>query len=370
MSRKPLDCLTLALASTLCAALLLASPSALATQQGRTAQTPKHKPFANAQLAPLAQALASEYALDATWALKQLQQARHLPQVRQWVLPAAQSTAKNWNVYRDRFIEPRRLQAAQRFWEEHSAALTKAETQYGVPASLIVGVIGVETFYGQHRGTHRVLDALTTLALDFPAAHPRAATRQAFFRQELGELLRLGQQGHVDVQTTRGSFAGAMGWPQFMPSSWARYAVDFDADGKIDLINSPVDAIGSVANYFKAFGWITDLPTHWSVQVNATGEALATLLQPDIVPSFTLSDMHNLGAQPDPSAHTHGGKLALVKLYNGGQAPHYVAGSSNFYVVTRYNWSSYYALAVIELGERVREIITKTGAGDGPRAMR
>lgn len=348
----------------LCALGVLMPTAAESTAPRSSAAPPAG--FSATQLNPLAQSLADEYGLDPVWALTQLRQARHQPRVRQWVLPAAAGNAKNWTVYRDRFIEPRRLQAAQRFWRQHAGALQRAEIEYGVPASLIVGVIGVETFYGQHLGQHRVLDALTTLALDFPSAHPRASTRQAFFRQELGELLRLGQQGHVDVQQVRGSFAGAMGWPQFMPSSWAKYAVDFDGNGRIDLLNSPEDAIGSVANYFKAFGWQTGLPTHWSVNVAATGESLQTLLKPDIVPSFSFTDMERLGARPDAQAQQHNGPLALVLLENGAQAPHYVAGSQNFYVVTRYNWSSYYALAVIELGERVQEIITKS-PNTGPR---
>ena len=311
-------------------------------------------------LAALAQDIATTHALDPHWVQQQLQQAKHLPRVRQWVLPPASGTAKNWTAYRDRFIEPKRLQAAQRFWREHGDALARAEQRYGVPAALIVGVIGVETFYGQHMGQHRVLDTLTTLALDFPSAHPRAAARQAFFRQELGELLRLSQQHGLNLQTLRGSYAGAMGWPQFMPSSWAKYAVDFDGDGRIDLVNSPQDAIGSVAHYFQAFGWQSGLPTHWSVNVSATGEALQTLLKPDIVPTFSFADMERLGVTPAEAAREHSGPLALVLLENGQQAPHYVVGTQNFYVVTRYNWSSYYALAVIELGERVRGAVMPT----------
>lgn len=336
---------------------------ALLTNTTLAASPQKNRPpvaFDARALQALAQDIAATHSLDRRWVQQQLQQAKHLPRVGQWVLPPASGTAKNWTAYRDRFIEPKRLQAAQRFWREHSAALARAEQRYGVPAALIVGVIGVETFYGQHMGRHRVLDALTTLALDFPASHPRAATRQAFFRQELGELLRLSQQHGLNLQTLRGSYAGAMGWPQFMPSSWAKYAVDFDGDGRIDLVNSPQDAIGSVAHYFRAFGWQTGLPTHWSVNVGATGESLQTLLKPDIVPTFSFADMERLGATPAEAAREHNGPLALVLLENGQQAPHYVVGTQNFYVVTRYNWSSYYALAVIELGETVMTLRSTT----------
>ncbi len=349
---------------------LLQPASVQASTSKRAAPAAPNASFGAAALQSLADELATEQDLDPAWTLSQLRQARHLPKVRQWVLPPAAGTAKNWNAYRDRFIEPRRLQAAQRFWQQHEATLQRAQAQYGVPASLIVGVLGVETFYGRHMGRHRVLDALTTLALDFPRTHPRAAARQAFFRQELGALLRLDQQGQLDVQQVRGSYAGAMGWPQFMPSSWAKYAVDFDGDGRTDLIGNPVDAIGSVAHYFQAFGWKTGLPTHWSVRVEARGDALHTLLQPDIVPSFTAAEMVDLGAHPQAAAHTHEGKLALVLLENGGKPPHYVAGSHNFYVVTRYNWSSYYALAVIELGERAMAIMPKATQADGTTAQR
>jgi len=154
-----------------------------------------------------------------------------------------------------------------------------------------------------------------------------------------------------------GSFAGAMGWPQFMPSSVAKFAIDFDGDGRIDLRNSPVDAIGSVANYFKAFGWQTGMPTHYPVSFDETRLDKPTLLAPDILPSFSVSNFIAKGAVLDEQAQKHAGPLALVELFNGTEAPSYVAGTENFYVVTRYNWSSYYALAVIELGAAVKAAV-------------
>jgi membrane-bound lytic murein transglycosylase B len=215
-----------------------------------------------------------------------------------------------------------------------------------------VGIIGVETFYGQNMGNYRVLDALTTLTLNFPSAHPRAAERQAFFKSELGHfLVQARQQNDAAV---KGSFAGAMGWPQFMPSSVTKFAVDFDGDGRIDLRKSPVDAIGSVANYFKAFGWQTGMPTHYPVRFDEARLDKPTLLAPDILPSFSVSSFTAKGAVLDDEAKKHNGPLALVELFNGDDAPSYVAGTDNFYVVTRYNWSSYYALAVIELGQAIK----------------
>ena len=300
----------------------------------------------------LADELAQQYNLPKAWVREQISKAQHLKGVPKMVLPPTVPTAKNWRAYRERFIESRRIDAGTQFWQTHQSALTRAEQTYGVPAEMIVGIIGVETFYGQNMGNYRVLDALTTLTLNFPSSHPRAAERQAFFKSELGHfLVQAHSQGDASVT---GSFAGAMGWPQFMPSSVAKFAVDFDGDGRIDLRNSPVDAIGSVANYFKAFGWQTGMPTHYPVGFDEAQLDKPTLLAPDILPSFSVSNFTAKGAVLDEQALKHNGQLALVELFNGDDAPSYVAGTDNFYVVTRYNWSSYYALAVIELGQAVR----------------
>jgi membrane-bound lytic murein transglycosylase B len=300
----------------------------------------------------LAQELADRFDLPVAWTLKHIAAAHRVPKVRQWVLPPATPSAKNWGAYRHRFIEPQRIEAGIRFWRDHAVALRRAEQIYGVPAEIVVGIIGVETFYGRHLGTYRVLDVLTTLSLDFPAEHPRASQRQAFFRSELGAFLKQVRRG-ASIQR-KGSFAGAMGWPQFMPSSWSKYALDFDGDGRIDLVNSPVDAIGSVAHYFVGFGWTPGMPTHYPVDVSGPGVDLLTLTEPDIKPSFSAQRMTELGARLPEAALQHPGPLALIELHNGGAAPSYVAGTDNFYVVTRYNWSSYYALAVIELGHAVK----------------
>jgi membrane-bound lytic murein transglycosylase B len=300
----------------------------------------------------LADELAQQYKLPQTWVREQISKAQHLKGVPKMVLPPTVPTAKNWRAYRERFIESRRIDAGTQFWQTYESALTRAEQTYGVPAEMIVGIIGVETFYGQNMGNYRVLDALTTLTLNFPAAHPRAAERQAFFKSELGHFLaQAHSQGNASAT---GSFAGAMGWPQFMPSSVAKFAVDFDGDGRIDLRNSPVDAIGSVANYFKAFGWHTGMPTHYPVGFDEALLDKPTLLAPDILPSFSVSNFTAKGAVLDEQAQKHAGPLALVELFNGDEPPSYVAGTENFYVVTRYNWSSYYALAVIELGQAIK----------------
>ncbi len=291
--------------------------------------------------------------LDREWVRQAIGQSHFIPQIPRLMLPPPVGTAKNWRAYRGRFIDPIRIRAGVAFWQANREALERAEKEYGVPAEIIVGIIGVETIYGQHMGSFRVMDALTTLAFDFPAAHPRAAERQAFFMSELEQFLSLTHRSNVDPLAPRGSYAGAMGMPQFMPSSWVKFAVDFDGDGKVDLFNSAADVIGSVASYFKAFNWQPGLPTHYAVSFDAAKLDKDALLAPDILPSFSVASFTAKGAVLEGDALLHPGPLALIELQNGSEEPIYVAGTDNFYAITRYNWSSYYAMAVIELGREV-----------------
>ena len=347
---------------------LAAEPRPAAPPPVAPAPTPPAAEITVYAESPAAMAFADDLAqrrgLDPQWVREQIGAARRQPTAIRLSLPAPRAAFKNWAAYRARFIEPVRLRAGQRFWDTHRAALERAEREYGVPASLIVGVIGVETLYGQHTGNFRVIDALATLAFDFPASHPRAEARAEFFRSELEQFLSLSQRTGMDPQALRGSYAGAMGWPQFMPSSWARFAIDFDGDSRIDLFNSPVDAIGSVANYFKAYGWQPGQPTHYPVSFDLNTLDKDALLAPDILPSFSAESFAAKGAVLEAEGKKHIGKLALIELQNGdpangGAAPTYLAGTDNFYVVTRYNWSSYYALAVIELGQTVEALVKR-----------
>ncbi len=306
----------------------------------------------------MADDIAARRDLDPQWVRQAIGQARYLPQVARLIQPPARGLAKNWRIYRSRFIDPIRIKAGMRFWQANAASLEQAEKEYGVPAEIIVGIIGVETIYGRDTGSFRVMDALSTLTFDFPSSHPRAVERQAFFKGELENFLSLTYRTHADPLTLKGSYAGAMGWPQFMPSSWVKYAIDFDGDGKVDLFNSPADVIGSVANYFKSFQWQPGMPTHYPVSFDTTKLDIDTLMAPDILPTFTVASFTARGAVLGDAALLHKGPLALIELQNGdpsvaGNEPSYVAGTQNFYAITRYNWSSYYAMAVIELGREV-----------------
>ena len=303
----------------------------------------------------LAAEMAEHHGMPREWVESMLGQARYLAQVPRLVTPPARGFVKNWTVYRSRFVEPIRIRAGVDFWQANREALERAERQFGVPAEIIVGIIGVETIYGRQMGNFRVMDALATLSLDFPSAHPRAQARTAYFRGELAQMLLTAYRSGTDPFTIRGSYAGAMGMGQFMPTSWDQWAVDFDGDGRIDMYNSAADAIGSVANYFVGHGWQSGLPSTFAVDMQAQGQDLATLQAPDILPSFTAAQMAARGVRV-LGAENYQRPLALITLENGSSGPtQYLAGTENFYAVTRYNWSAFYALSVIELGQRVHE---------------
>lgn len=364
--------LTSLLLAAVCASSLAATP----TVQKTSATKHKHKPAkAKHRLAapsPLpgpsyaqradvmlaAEDMAQRRNLDPAWVRQTLAQAHYIPAIAKAVTPPAVGVAKNWQAYRSRFVEPIRIQAGVAFWHTHRDELMRAQAQTGVPAEIIVGILGVETLYGQQSGNYRVIDALTTLAFDFPTSHPRAAQRSAYFKDELEQFLSLCSRSSRDPLGIKGSYAGAMGWPQFMPSSWVKYALDFDADGVVDLMNSPADAIGSVANYFKAYGWQTGLATHFPVAFDVSKLDMDALLAPDILPTFSVASFQAKGAVLTGEALQHTGKLALIELQMGNAPPMYVAGTDNFYVITRYNWSSYYAMAVIELGQAVKQAMS------------
>lgn len=269
-----------------------------------------------------------------------LRQAR----VQQSILRAmsAQSTARPWHRYRPIYVNPERIAGGVRFWDRHADLLARAEREYGVPAELIVATIGVETVYGSFTGTHRVLDALTTLAFDFPR-------RAEFFRGELEQFLLLARDRVVDPLRLKGSYAGAMGIPQFMPSSFQRYAVDFDGDGRRTLWDGVADSIGSVANYYRAFGWQTGEPVVLGATVE--GDGYLELAQKGIEPVITGAEFKTAGVTPQAELGERGAAMLVLEDEGG---PLYLLGLKNFYVITRYNRSTNYALSVYRLAQEIR----------------
>jgi len=297
--------------------------------------------------------LAARQNLDPAWVQRKLAESRFVPNVAKFIMPPPAGTAKNWAAYRSRFVEPIRIRAGLAFWRENEKWLVKASAMYGVPAEIVVGVVGVESIYGRQMGNFRVIDALATLSFDFPTGRK---DRSAFFRDELEQFFVMAHSEDLDPLAPKGSYAGAMGMGQFMPSSWNKYAVDFDGDGHIDMNRSAADVIGSVAHFLAENGWQRDKPTRFAVEPPVDTTDRATLLAPDILPTFTAQQFGERGAALEARAADYDGKLALVELQNGAAAPSFIAGTENFYAVTRYNWSSYYALAVIELGEAVGRV--------------
>ena len=251
--------------------------------------------------------------------------------------------ARSWEEYRANFVNSRRIAAGEGFWKTHRRALARAERRYGVPAEYIVAIIGVETFYGRNAGRWRVVDALTTLAFDYPA-------RSAYFRSELEQYLLLSRDTGADVFSVRGSYAGAIGIPQFMPSSTRRFAVDFDGSGAVDLRGSPADAIGSVANFLKEHGWESGEEVLFEAKL--TGEAWRRLADGTVDPKHSLDELRKAGVQFD--APEKPARAALVELETPERPSEYRVGLRNFYVLTRYNRSAFYASVVHDLAQALR----------------
>ena len=246
-----------------------------------------------------------------------------------------------WKEYRKIFVTSSRIKKGVKFWEENQDVLTKAEQEFGVPASVIVAIIGVETRYGQNKGRYRVVDALSTLGFDYP---PRAK----FFRKELKQFFLLAREQKQDPLALLGSYAGAMGYGQFIPSSYRAYAIDYTNDEFADIWNNPTDAIGSVANYFKRHGWKTDQPV--VVRARAKGEYNRELLNDSLKPKHTVASLAPEGYTPVPSLEEQTANMIRLK---GQYGTEFWMGLHNFYVITRYNHSRLYAMAVWQLSQEI-----------------
>lgn len=251
---------------------------------------------------------------------------------------------KPWHEYWPLFVTEQRAKEGAAFWERHKEALTRAEATYGVSPEILIAILGVETRYGKQTGNYRVLDALATLAFGYPKRAP-------FFRKELENFLLLLKEEEWSPLLIKGSYAGAIGVPQFMPSSYQKFAVDFDGDGKRDLLRNPVDVIGSVAAYFKAHGWKTGEPVAISATLKSKGANDLTRNNL-LAPQYTLTELMQKGVQPNAFGIPENQKVALLELEGINSKGHWL-GFHNFYVITRYNRSIHYAMAVYQLSRKI-----------------
>ena len=258
--------------------------------------------------------------------------------------PPDSPAERSWERYRASFVNQRRIERGFDFMLEYAAALRRAHAQYGVPEHIVAAIIGVETIYGQNTGRYRVIDALTTLAFDYPR-------RAVYFRGELEQYLLLAREQQIPYDSVLGSYAGAIGLPQFMPTNVRKLAVDFDGDGKVDLRDSVVDAIGSVAYYLSVHGWKSGAPV--ASQIVFDDEVPAEWLQ-SIRPVMTRDDIRQVGfTTPTPLDHAH--SFAVIPLETPEQPPEFWLGFENFYVITRYNRSTFYAMSVLQLAQALSE---------------
>lgn len=247
-----------------------------------------------------------------------------------------------WERYRNIFMKDERIEAGLAFWEEHKESINKVSEETGVPAEVILGIIGVETYYGRNKGSYRVLDALYTLGFAYPK-------RAKFFKSELEKFLVLCETEGLDPLEVKGSYAGAMGYSQFMPSSYIAYAKSYDKDGNADLMNSPEDAIASVANYIKVHRWQKGQPI--ASKANFTRD-VGKLNKQVVRPKNQLSAYTKIGIMPEDNIK--GDPKATLVILESGEKKEYWFGFYNFYVITRYNHSPFYAMVVYQLGEAIK----------------
>ena len=317
-------------------ATLIASPGSQAAPAGPS--------FADdAQVIAFARDLEQRHGFNADELLGQFAQTRPNDKVLQLIKPPVSPLQRSWERYRPRFLNDRRIDGGVRFWRAHEATLAKASALYGVPPEVIVAIIGVETEYGANTGSFRVLEALATLAFHYPR-------RADFFRTELEQFLLLTRENNQSPLAVKGSFAGAIGIPQFMPGSQRRYAVDFDGDNKVDLTGSVEDAIGSVARFLEQHGWQAGQPVAQPAMLRGNPNPAWT--EAGIRPTLAAGQLKAQGVISDAD---EAATVALIDLVSPGRETEYWLGHENFYVITRYNRSSFYAMSVFQLAEEIRK---------------
>lgn len=259
-----------------------------------------------------------------------------------------------WFEYRRIFMREQRIEEGVDFLRRHREAFDRAESEYGVPAPVIAAIIGVETWYGTYKGKYRVLDALATLAFDYPP-------RSRFFRSELVQYLLMTREQGFDPLELTGSYAGAMGYGQFISSSYRHYAIDFDDDGVADILTNPVDAIGSVANYFSAHHWRAGEPV--AERLDHSLPEASPLLSRELKPRFTVNDYRQAGLEPQAGVSGEAKARAIRLVGEDGQEQWLTY--HNFYVITRYNHSHLYAMAVHQLADALAARVEQTDKKDG-----
>ncbi|AGA91487.1 lytic murein transglycosylase B [Thioflavicoccus mobilis 8321] len=294
--------------------------------------------------------MAERYGFDRGWLGARLGQAHYDPRVIAAMTRPYE--AQPWHRYRALFLTEERIRGGVAYWSDNAPSLARAEARYGVPPKIIVAILGVETNYGAFLGRYRVIDALTTLGFSYP---PRAD----FFRHELEALLLLAREESIDASAVLGSYAGAVGKPQFIPSSYRTYAVDFDADGRRDLWGSDADAIGSVANYLLRHGWRRDAPIAVPASVadgveldDESGVSIAA--SSPVEPIYDSATLRAVGVNWEGSFDE---ELRATPIHLEGGGPELWLGLDNFYAVTRYNHSNLYAMAVFQLGEAIESAL-------------
>ena len=315
------------------AALLSCGPSAAA---GSPALDPE------SEIEPFVARMEDDHGVPAHRTRALLNEARVLDSVLEAIQRPAER--KPWYEYRKIFITEKRISRGAAFWRDHAQALTRAAARFGVPPEIIVAIIGVESFYGVHRGRIRVLDALATLGFRYPR-------RSSFFLSELEAFVLLSDEERLDPERVKGSYAGAMGIAQFISSSYRHYAIDFDGDGTRDLMRSPDDAIGSIANYLAMHGWLPGAAI--AVRAEVEGDAYRAVVERGMKPNASLASIRAEGVSfATYAADEEQGALLEFEIENGHE---YWVGLTNFYAITRYNHSRLYALAVFQLAQRILE---------------
>ena len=305
------------------------------------------------EIEPFVMRISNEHCVDEDRARRILSAAR----VSDSVLKSIQRPAESmpWHRYRRLLVTGSRVEKGVKFAREHARSLAQADSRFGVPAEIITAIIGIESAYGANRGSHRVLDSLATLG--FRYSNPR---RSDFFRSELESLFLLACEEMIDLLKIKGSYAGAIGIPQFIPSSYRHYAIDFDGDGNRDLVNSWADAIGSVANYLAEHGWSAKAPI--AIEATVKGDAFHAIIAKGIKPSMTVESIRgqgvSLAVQDDALRYESPETLAALLEFEVRDGREYWLGFDNFYTITRYNHSRLYALAIFQLSEMIRERIS------------